>query len=72
MDNSTPTVTTSSANLEVIARDSVSEAVETIENIENEVVGKQPSIDEIAETQKTIGDVRRALVRSIDHCNCLC
>ena len=72
MDNSTPTVTTSSANVEVIARDVVNEAVETIDNIENERVEKRYLTDEIAVTQKTIADVRRALVRSVYDCTCEC
>ena len=74
MDNSTPTVTTSSANAEVIARDAINDAVETIDNIEidNERVEKQQSTDEIAVTQKTIADVRRALVGSVHNCRCEC
>ena len=53
MDKSTPTVTTSSKDVEA----NIGEAEETIENIEIEADEKQPSIDEIAKTQKTIGDI---------------
>ena len=73
MEKSTQPITTSSAAVEVIAKDSIGEAEEIIENIDIEAVEKQPSIDdEISKTQKTIGDIRKALVRNPDDCDCFC
>ena len=71
MEKSTQTVTTSSAAVEVIAKDSIGEAEEIIENIEP--VEKKPSIDdEILETHRTIDAIQNALVKGPEHCECSC
>ena len=71
MEKSTQTVTTSTAAVEIIAKDDIGEAEEIIDNIEP--VEKKHSIDEdISETQKTIGDIQNALEKNPDDCDCYC
>ena len=71
MEKSNKKITTSSAPVEIIAKASIAEAEETIENIE--LVEKKPSIeDEMIETHRTIDAVQNALVKGPDHCDCSC
>ena len=71
MEKSNKKITTSSAPVEIIAKASINEAEETIENVE--LVEKKPSIeDEIIATHKTIEAVENALVKGPDHCDCSC
>ena len=71
MEKSDKKITTSSAPVEIIAKASIDEAEEIIENIEP--VEKKPSIeDEMIATHKTIKAVENALVKGPDHCDCSC
>ena len=71
MEKSDKKITTSSAPVEIIAKASIDEAEEIIENIDL-VEKKRPIGDEIIETQKTIKAVENALVKGPDHCDCSC
>ena len=71
MEKSNKKTTTSSAPVEIIAKASIDEAEEIIENID--LVEKKPSIeDEMIETHRTIDAVQNALVKGPDHCDCSC
>jgi len=71
MEKSSKKITTSSAPVEIIAKASIDEAEEIIENID--LVEKKPSLeDEILTTQRTIDAIQNALVKGPEHCECSC
>lgn len=71
MEKSDKKITTSSAPVEIIAKASIDEAEEIIENIDP-VEKKLPIGDEIIETQKTIDAIQKALIKGPQHCDCPC
>ena len=71
MEKSSKKTTTSSAPVEIIAKASIDEAEEIIENIDP--VEKKPSIeDEMLETHRTIDAIQNALIKRPEHCECSC